>query len=132
MPEQTLGEALREVYSVVNDALGVQDASVTFRTRTVTDNPTFGLPDTSSTNSDIVISVGLKISRVKAREVAPGAKIMDNDLKIEVPASLLAEAQLKNSEIIYNNQTYTLIQYAPMEIYSGIPVRWSAIGRLKE
>ncbi len=131
MAEQTLAEALQEVYQTVNTELGTQDGSVTFQTRTVVENNTFGLPDTSTTNNDVSIATGLKISKVKTRELDPGGKVQVDDLKIEVPANLLAEAQLKDSDILYNGKTYTLITYSPLEILSSVPVRWQVIVREK-
>ena len=131
MAEQSLGQALQEVYATVNTELGLQEDQVIFRTQTTTENTTFGLSDAATTVSDVSFYTGIKVSWAKQRDLDPGQKVMLNDLKLEVPGSLIAEANLKNSEIVYRDQTYTLVTYSPLEILSGVVVRWQVFGRAK-
>lgn len=127
----SLGEKLQVVHKKVNTKLGTQDGTVVFRKRAVTPSGTFGKPYSSSTNSDVTVAAGIKIERVKAWETDSGGTMQVGDLKLTIPANLVTETQLNGAEVIYNSQTYSIVNRFPTEIYSGVAVQWRVIARLK-
>ena len=128
----SLGTKLQNVHKKVNTKLGVQDAAIIFRKHNVTQSPTFGKPYTAASNSDVTISAGIKVERVKAYETDGGGTMQVGDLKLTVPANLITETQLKVSEVVYNGEDYAIITYFPTEIYSGVAVQWRVIARFKK
>lgn len=125
-----LGQKLQNAYRKVNTKLGTQDGTVIIRRR-VEAQGDFGTAYTSNVNSDVTIASGLKLSRLKAYEVDKGGVFQVGDLKIIVPGSLVTEAQIKESVLVYNNATYSVVKYYPSEIYSGVIVNWIIIARLE-
>lgn len=126
-----LGQKLQSAYNKVNTKLGTQDGTIVFRKKTVVSNSTFGKPYTSSANSDVSISAGIKIGRMTAFEVSNSSVFKMDDLKLIIPGGLVTEAQLTNAEVVYNSNSYTIVSKSPLEIYSGVVVNWLVIARLK-
>lgn len=127
----SLGTKLQNVHKKVNTKLGVQDGTIVFRKRTITPASDFGKPYTTATNSDVTITAGIKVERVKAYETDGAGTIQVGDLKLTIPANLITEDQLTGAEVIYGGQTYSIITRFPTEIYSGVAVQWRVIARLK-
>jgi|SRR5882672_3755142 len=127
----SLGLKLQKVHKKVNIKLGVQDGAIIFRKRTVTEAANFGKPYTSAPATDVTITAGIKVERVKSYETDGGGTIQVGDLKLTIPANLITETQLTDAEVIYNNQSYSIITRFPTEIYSGVAVQWRVIARLK-
>ena len=133
----SLGTKLQAVHSKVNTKLGTQDGTIVFRKHTLTQPTTFGKAYSANTNSDVTITAGVKVSRVKAYEVDKTGTLALNDVKFIVPGGLLSEDQLKAEkdkpvEIVYGSKTYGIVSYAPTEIISGVPVNWLVYARLRE
>ena len=126
----TLGSKLQTVHNKVNAKLGTQDGTIVFRKQTVVADE-FGKPYTSNTNSDVTITAGIKVGRLKAYETDGGATFKIGDLKLIVPGGLITEAQLTDAKIIYGGETYSILDRSPVEIFSGVVVNWRVIARLE-
>ena len=127
----TLGTKLQSVASRVNAKLGTQDAPIVFRKTTVSADPKFGKPYSSTSNTDVTITQGAKVSRIRGREVDAAGTLRVGDLKLMVPGGLLTEAHLKDSQILYSGDTYGIVAFQPASILSGVVVEWQVIGRVE-
>lgn len=128
----SLGTKLQSVHNRVNTKLGTQDATIVFRKTTNTPAAEFGLSYSASSNSDVTITAGIKVGRVKSFETDGGGTIQVGDLKLLVPGSLVTETQLNGAKVLYSSQTYSIIHREPVEIYSGVVVNWLVIARLEQ
>lgn len=127
----SLGGKLQSVHNRVNTKLGTQDGTIVFRKTTITEPSEFGQAYQAATNSDVTITQGIKVGRIKAYETDRGGTIHVGDLKLIIPGSLISEAQLDGAKIIYSGLDYAIILRRPTEILSGVVVQWEVIGRLK-
>lgn len=129
----SLGTKLQAAAQKVNTKLGTQDASITFRTVAITPASEFGQAYSASTPTDVEIASGIDVGRVNTYEaMASGGKLKLGDLKLKVPGNLLTENQLKSAKILYSSKTYSILNYAPMKIYSGVVVEWKIWARVEE
>lgn len=125
----TLGEKLQTVYQKVNTKLGTQDGTVVFRKVTETPAAEFGVRHSSTSNSNVTITDGIKISRLKAYDLDRAGMLQIGDLKLEVPGNLITEAQLTDAKIIYGGLTWGILKKTPKEILGGVVTAWIVLAR---
>lgn len=127
----SLAGKLQNAYEKVHKKLGMQDGDITFRKVQTSQSTEFGLPYAASSHSEVVISEGVKVSRLKAYEVDPAGLFQVNDLKLIIPASLINENQVDGSKLIYNGKTHSIKSFKPSNIYSGEAINWEIIARVE-
>lgn len=128
----SLGSKLQSVHNRVNTKLGTQDGTIVFRKTTITPGSEFGMPYATTSNSDVTITAGIKLSRVRAFEVDAAGTFQVGDLKLLIPGGLITELQLTDAKVLYSGLTYSIIHREPKEIYSGVVVNWLVIARLEQ
>lgn len=124
-----LGQKLQAAYQKVNTKLGTQDGPVIIRRKTQVQGD-FGTAYTTSVNSDVTITSGLILSRLKSYELDRQGVFQVGDLKVIIPGNLVTEAQLQDAELVYGGNAYFVVKSYPSEIYSGVIVNWIVIARL--
>jgi hypothetical protein len=127
----SLGTKLQSAYTKVNTKLGTQDGDIVIRKKTTVPAAEFGRPNGTPTTTNVTITAGVKVGRVKAYEVVPSGELRLDDLKLIIPANLVTETQLDKAQIVYGGKTYSVVSKSPTEIYGGVPVQWKVIGRLE-
>lgn len=125
-----LGQKLQAVSQKVNTKLGTQDGTIVIRKRTVTENAKFGRAYTAGTNSDVSLTAGVKVERVRAFETDAAGTIQVDDLKLTIPGNLVTETQFTDAFIVYAGRNWQIVSRAPVVIYSGVVAEWRVIARV--
>jgi hypothetical protein len=122
------GEKLQQVAEKVATKLGKQDAPITFRLVAKGSKAHVAAAPTV-TNDDLTISSGLSIGFVTAYEVRQPGVLEVGDLRLLIPGHKVTEARLRACEIVYRSERWSIVNYSPTKLISGVPVKWQVLAR---
>lgn len=112
-----LAEKLQAAHLKVNTKLGFQDKTIKLAKRTKTSG---GIGEVKVGTGSLIELEGARVGLVSARMAKPSGPYEIDDLSIIFPASLATKAQIEGAHILYGDEEFQIVHFAPAKV-EGTP-----------